>query len=173
MNYYFDSVVGRHTVLDQYTFKWRGGRMALALGLGSLFNHSETPNVSYTLDSSTESIRYTTTKLIQPGDEMCIFYGHNLWFEPVDSCQPPRLLQEEADDGWGGLTAVENDVEAHPEFPGFLVGDPDEIIPVEDLPFTRLKIARDEDEEEELSAVRTSKFPRTFSSSTYNNCIYQ
>lgn len=26
---------GRHTILDHYTFKWRDGRMALALGLGS------------------------------------------------------------------------------------------------------------------------------------------
>lgn len=26
---------GRHTVLDHYTFVWRDGRMALALGLGS------------------------------------------------------------------------------------------------------------------------------------------
>ena len=27
---------GRHTVLDHYTFKWRDGKMALALGLGAL-----------------------------------------------------------------------------------------------------------------------------------------
>jgi tRNA-specific adenosine deaminase 3 len=26
---------GKHTILDQYTFKWRGGQMALALGLGT------------------------------------------------------------------------------------------------------------------------------------------
>ena len=26
---------GKHTVLDHYTFKWRDGRMALALGLGT------------------------------------------------------------------------------------------------------------------------------------------
>ena len=26
---------GRHTVLDHYTFEWRDGRMALALGLGA------------------------------------------------------------------------------------------------------------------------------------------
>jgi tRNA-specific adenosine deaminase 3 len=29
---------GRHTLLDHYTFTWRDGRMALALGLGLLFN---------------------------------------------------------------------------------------------------------------------------------------
>jgi tRNA-specific adenosine deaminase 3 len=27
---------GRHTVLDHYAFKWKDGRMALALGLGAL-----------------------------------------------------------------------------------------------------------------------------------------
>ncbi|KAI6114114.1 hypothetical protein F5141DRAFT_986933, partial [Pisolithus sp. B1] len=26
---------GRHTLLDHYTFKWRDGRIALALGLGA------------------------------------------------------------------------------------------------------------------------------------------
>ncbi len=26
---------GKHTVLDHYTFVWRDGRMALALGLGA------------------------------------------------------------------------------------------------------------------------------------------
>lgn len=33
-------VHGRHTVLDHYTFKWRDGRMALALGLGT---HADFP----------------------------------------------------------------------------------------------------------------------------------
>ena len=27
---------GRHTILDHYTFNWRDGRMALALGLGEI-----------------------------------------------------------------------------------------------------------------------------------------
>ena len=142
--------------------------MALALGLGSLFNHSETPNVSYTLDPSTESIRYTTAKLIKPGDEMCIFYGHNLWFEPVGSCQHLQSFQQDTDDGWGGLSAVSNNVEVG-QPPAFLDGDPDEIIPVEDLPFTRLKVTRDEDEEEELNSVRTCKLFCTSSSSINNN----
>ncbi len=28
---------GKYTVLDHYTFKWRDGRMALALGLGARY----------------------------------------------------------------------------------------------------------------------------------------
>ncbi|KAH7922040.1 hypothetical protein BV22DRAFT_992990, partial [Leucogyrophana mollusca] len=73
---------GRHTLLDHYTFSWRDGRMALALGLGSLFNHSSSPNVSYTTDSREDRIRYTTTRLVDQDEELCIFYGHKLWFEP-------------------------------------------------------------------------------------------
>ena len=30
---------GRHTVLDRHSFKWKDGRMALALGLGALGNY--------------------------------------------------------------------------------------------------------------------------------------
>ena len=148
-----DSVLGRYTVLDQYTYKWRDGRMALALGLGSLFNHSETPNVSYMLDASTDSIRYITTKLIEPGDEMCIFYGHTLWFDPVSSSGRCQVLNEENDDQWGGLTRVSDDV----DIGRFSDSDPVEIIPVQDLPFIRVKVTRDEDEEEDLSTVQTSK----------------
>jgi tRNA-specific adenosine deaminase 3 len=160
------SVLGRYTVLDHYTFKWRDGRMALALGLGSLFNHSETPNVSYILDAFTDSIRYITAKLIEPGDEMCIFYGHTLWFDPVSSSQPCQVLNEENDDQWGGLTGISDDVDVG-HFPD---SDADEIIPVEDLPFIRVKVARDEDEEEDLSTVRTSKLQCFFfNPSKYNN----
>ncbi|KZS99472.1 uncharacterized protein LAESUDRAFT_622207, partial [Laetiporus sulphureus 93-53] len=71
---------GKYTVLDPYTFRWRDGRMALALGLGSLFNHSQSPNVSYIINTKTESIRYTTMRRIETGEELCIFYGHKLWF---------------------------------------------------------------------------------------------
>ncbi|OSX60029.1 hypothetical protein POSPLADRAFT_1086915, partial [Postia placenta MAD-698-R-SB12] len=71
---------GRHTLIHHYTFKWRDGRMALALGLGSLFNHSSSPNVSYIIDTETESIRYTTIRAVTEGEELCIFYGHKLWF---------------------------------------------------------------------------------------------
>jgi tRNA-specific adenosine deaminase 3 len=133
--------------------------MALALGLGSLFNHSETPNVSYTTDPFTESIRFTTTKSICAGDELCIFYGHKLWFDPVDG---PQLVKEETDDEWRGLAEVGDDIGVgQSRRPPFLDGDPDEIVPVEDLPFTRFRVLQEE-EEEELNAVRTSELPRTF-----------
>ncbi|KAF8073797.1 hypothetical protein FPV67DRAFT_1606053 [Lyophyllum atratum] len=117
---------GRFTVVDNYTFKWTDGRMALALGLGSLFNHSAQPNVSFSLDTANESIRYTTVR-------------------------DTTALPEEADDGWGGLSAVGED----PDLPApgpYLDGDPNEIITDEELPFTRFKLPP---EEEELDSIRT------------------
>lgn len=139
---------GRHTILDQYTFKWRDGRMALALGLGSLFNHSETPNVSFILDTSTNSIRFTTARDINPDEEMCIFYGFNLWFQPAHSSRQTCIVTPEPTDDWGGLAPLVHGFDnVLTLYPDFLDGNADDIIPPEELPFTRLKVGRDEEEE--------------------------
>ncbi|CAO1622264.1 unnamed protein product [Parajaminaea phylloscopi] len=67
---------GQKTLLDSYTFKWGGmGDMALALGLGSLFNHSSVPSVSFSLDKESHSIRYTLVRDVAAGEELCISYG--------------------------------------------------------------------------------------------------
>ncbi|KAG6890802.1 hypothetical protein C0995_003235 [Termitomyces sp. Mi166 len=150
---------GRFTVLDDYTFKWTDGRMALALGLGSLFNHSEQPNVSYVLDTSTESIRYTTVRDIAPDEELCIFYGHSLWFKPAGVSEKAAFLPEsDTEDGWGGLSAVGESADPMPsqEESPFEKGDPDEIISEEKLPFTRYKLPP---EEEDLDSIRTGARP--------------
>ncbi|KAL0960622.1 hypothetical protein HGRIS_005653 [Hohenbuehelia grisea] len=103
---------GRHTVLDHYTFVWKDGRMALALGLGSLFNHSQVPNVSFSIDPSTESIRYTTARAVEADEELCIFYGHKLWFDPIDVGMDEHpsgrdnLDTVESLENWGGLLGV-------------------------------------------------------------------
>ncbi|KAL4250750.1 hypothetical protein ABKN59_006080 [Abortiporus biennis] len=146
---------GKHTVLDHYTFNWPDGRMALALGLGSLFNHSDNPNVSFSLDTETESIRYTTSRIVSPGEELCIFYGHKLWFDPVDA-KPSLAYSDEPEDGWGGLSGVLDDdnLAKAEETWDLLEGDPNDIIPEEKLPFVRSKIAPDDNEEEELDAVK-------------------
>ncbi|KAI5896661.1 cytidine deaminase-like protein [Schizophyllum commune H4-8] len=162
---------GRHTLLDHYTFVWKDGRMALALGLGSLFNHSSAPNVSYTLDPTTESIRYTTTRHILPGEELCIFYGHKLWFAEVDAVDGPRNIPDAdvpTDDGFGGLAGLEMDKVGEenalagpsngPTAKSILGpcpyddGPDDDLLQDEDLPFIWLKPPP---EEEEPGSVRT------------------
>lgn len=121
---------------------------------GSLFNHSQTPNISYTLDPDTESIRYTATRTVREGEELCIFYGHKLWFKPTD-IEPDSSTLSENDDGWGGLSSISNEDDSDfDEMPHFLEGHPDEIIPEDQLPFVRMKLLEDE-AEDELSSVRT------------------
>jgi hypothetical protein len=70
------------TIFESYLFTWnRAGDYALALGLGSLFNHSDTaPNVTYILDKVNKCIRYTTRRPIKRKEELCIFYGHGVKF---------------------------------------------------------------------------------------------
>ncbi|KAF9468546.1 cytidine deaminase-like protein [Collybia nuda] len=145
---------GKYTILDQYTFKWTDGRLALALGLGSLFNHSETPNISYTLDPSTDSIRYVTVRDIEPDEELCIFYGHNLWFRPVESLTSigPAAMPQEDEDEWGGLSALDEVTGPAERYTPFQDGDPDEIIPDDDLPLVRFKPPP---EEETMESVMT------------------
>jgi tRNA-specific adenosine deaminase 3 len=68
-------------VFYHYTFCTRGGDFLLALGLGSLFNHRNPPNVEYRVDSANDIVRYYACGPIHAGEELFIFYGHKLWFQ--------------------------------------------------------------------------------------------
>lgn len=86
----YDSHNLQSTIFESYLFTWSrandggrggGGDMALALGLGSLFNHSEqSPNVSFSLNKVNSTIEYTTKRTVCSGEELCIFYGHGVHF---------------------------------------------------------------------------------------------
>ncbi|KAJ2787244.1 hypothetical protein GGI18_003158 [Coemansia linderi] len=73
---------GKHTKLDHYTYCWQGG-FALALGLGSMFNHEPfgRENIGFTRDMGAGLIRYTALRDIAAGEELCICYGPNVWFD--------------------------------------------------------------------------------------------
>ena len=63
--------------------------MLLALGVGSLFNHSQTPNLDYRIDHGQRIIRYFTARNILPDEELTIYYGQKLWFEDSTSTSVP------------------------------------------------------------------------------------
>ncbi|KAG2151367.1 hypothetical protein DEU56DRAFT_777532 [Suillus clintonianus] len=145
---------GRHTILDHYTFKWRDGRMALALGLGSLFNHSSHPNVTYTVDPAHECIKYTSTRTINPDEELCIFYGHKLWFDPVGTAEnldPQVSLDQNDQSEFLHILAIDSEVD---EAEAWSTGDPNDILEGEALPFIWKKLQIDE-EEESMEDIRT------------------
>ena len=55
----------------------------LALGIGSLFNHSSRPNVDYRVHEETLTIDYFAARDVPAGEELCIYYGpdEELWFD--------------------------------------------------------------------------------------------
>lgn len=81
------------TVLQHYTYYWpnpsdpKGPQtQAIALGLGSMFNHSRLrQNVVWSRDIAAETITYAAHRDIQAGEELCISYGSaRLWFQDAD-----------------------------------------------------------------------------------------
>lgn len=73
------------THLHDYYFQWDGDRAAIALGLGSLYNHDDKANADFELDYEFRQIRFTALRLIKPGEEITTNYRNGdptmkLWF---------------------------------------------------------------------------------------------
>ena len=72
------------TGLHDYYFIWGAGA-AIALGYGSLYNHSPSPNLDYELDYDFGQIRFSALRDIAAGEELLIDYKagderEGLWF---------------------------------------------------------------------------------------------
>ncbi|KAJ9612063.1 hypothetical protein H2200_003658 [Cladophialophora chaetospira] len=120
----------RHTTLQHYTYPYsthqrvayfepesfwpsesgRSMTQALALGLGSMFNHStHDQNVGWLRNTETDVIIYTALRDIKAGEELCISYGSaRLWFPDADA-QANSTNGAENDDV-GGQTLAELDM---------------------------------------------------------------
>lgn len=80
------------TPLFNYYFAWGadGTQNALALGFGSLYNHSYTPNATHFCDHRNGEIRIYARRRIVTGEEIRINYNGDvdskdpLWFEPAE-----------------------------------------------------------------------------------------
>jgi len=66
-----------HSVLGHYVYAWGKKRCALALGLGSLFNHAEDCNVDYSTAIANKTIVYKANRTIKKGQELFISYGYD------------------------------------------------------------------------------------------------
>lgn len=82
----FDVPNGERHLLEEYAFRWTETKIALALGNGSLYNHSYTPNAEYFQDKKAKCLLFYALRTILPGEEICTNYnGHPednspLWF---------------------------------------------------------------------------------------------
>ena len=80
------------TVLAHYGFEWGRGRMALALGYGSLYNHSYRPNARYNDVGRTKV--FLALRDIAAGEEVTVNYNGDpddlspLGFEVVEGTSP-------------------------------------------------------------------------------------
>jgi SET domain-containing protein len=81
------------TGLANYCFDWREGTVALALGYGSLYNHSYRPNARYE-DVWPQTKEFTALRDIAPGEEITVNYNGKprgrsaVWFEVVEASAP-------------------------------------------------------------------------------------
>ncbi len=88
--------------LKDYCFRWGTNQVALALGYGSIYNHSYKPNARYD-DIGRETKAFVAIRDIAQGDEITINYmGHpksraKVWFDVVDEpSKSPRPLRDES-----------------------------------------------------------------------------
>ena len=110
----------------------------------------------YTIDPTIDSIRYTTSRCISPNEELCVFYDYQPWFYLVDTTDACTEGVEGPEQGWDGLCSLGECVDGSDvitRFDAFVEGDPHQLIPEEELPFTRLKLTPDE-EEEDMDSMR-------------------
>ena len=67
------------TLLVDYVFEWHEGGVALALGVGGLFNHDPDANLRYELSDDDDPARpahsYVADRRIKRGEELTINYG--------------------------------------------------------------------------------------------------
>ena len=74
------------TVLGNYVYEWEHG-YALALGFGSLYNHSHRPSARYEMDYDNDEIHVLALRRIRRGEEITISYNGDaddqspVWFE--------------------------------------------------------------------------------------------
>lgn len=78
------------TGLDHHCYAWSDGAVAIALGLGSLYNHSFHPNARFDTDADTDTITITAIRGIAEGEEITFNYlgdstdPAGLWFDLHD-----------------------------------------------------------------------------------------
>ena len=76
----------RGYILYEYYFEWKKDSIALALGNGSLYNHSPSPNAHFEADYKNQYIIFKAAVEIPAGTEILVDYhagnpDEQVWFE--------------------------------------------------------------------------------------------
>lgn len=70
-----DAKLIHKTILNAYVYAYKINGIAVALGIGSLFNHSSEPNLAYKLQN--EKMKFTAKRNISAGEQLFIDYGYD------------------------------------------------------------------------------------------------
>ena len=74
MKHLFDLKNSTH-ILHDYVFSWYKGEVAVALGYGSIYNHSnDISNASHRMNNEAPSIQFVAKRDIHPDEEILIHY---------------------------------------------------------------------------------------------------
>jgi len=79
------------TVLKDYYYQWDETTSALALGFGSLYNHSYTPNAHYVRKHAEAILVFIALRTIEADEEITVNYNGEpldqapLWFHVIES----------------------------------------------------------------------------------------
>ena len=68
--------VGDEELLSYYVFEWSRGKRAVALGVGSLFNHSTMANAWWEVVKDKKVLRFYAGRDIRRGEEILVNYGY-------------------------------------------------------------------------------------------------
>jgi SET domain-containing protein len=81
--------------LSNYCFAWGRNQVALALGYGSIYNHSYSPNARYE-DVGPQTKVFLALRLIEPGEEITVNYNGKpksrtkVWFKVIEPSAVPQ-----------------------------------------------------------------------------------
>ena len=73
-----DGLAPSEIVLDQYGLGWTDGNVFFPLGWVGLYNHSDTPNAKFEVDSE-KTISVVSLREIQADEEIFVYYGEDWW----------------------------------------------------------------------------------------------
>lgn len=67
--------------LHDYVFKHPSeeNKVLLVLGYGSLYNHDDNNNITYSYDEASKFFLMTANRDIRAGEELCVTYGEKWW----------------------------------------------------------------------------------------------
>jgi len=82
MKYQYDKVLRDYSWVSNCQCKecqTHGQNMFLALGFGSLYNHSDSPNTNMEINYANQTLIVVAKEDIKQGDEVFVSYGANYW----------------------------------------------------------------------------------------------